>query len=270
MAPDYRVAPEHKFPVPFQDACDAVQWVLANARRIGGRADRVLVGGDSAGGNLAAAVSIRARDEGWAPKLIGQALIYPVVCHAFDSSTMQAYGGTHILSEDVMRWFSASYLRSPADASDPYAAPLACPDLSRLPPALVALAEFDVLRADGRDFAAALAAAGVSTSVVHFSGTPHGFGLMRVCYPSAQDRLVTEVAQFVRFWSEVRAEVDAASMLQAAAALSGDDGVVVGGPGDFGMVTPREPSFRIGVLPVEEGGEDDDDSRLANPFTPTA
>lgn len=175
LAVDYRQAPEHKFPAAVEDADAVVVWVAEHAGEIGVDAARVAVGGDSAGGNLAAVVAQIARDRGY-PSLAFQLLIYPVTDHyeaGMPSYTENAAG--YYLTRDNMMWFIDHYLRDAQDRDDPRFAPLRQPDLSGLPPALVLTAEYDPLRDEGERYAERLRAAGIPTRLIRYDGMIHGF-----------------------------------------------------------------------------------------------
>lgn len=172
---DYRLAPEHKFPAAVEDAYAATQWVAENANAINGDNARVAVGGDSAGGNLAAVVSLMARDRG-GPSLLYQLLIYPVTNpSAFDTGSYRRYGVDYLLTSDDMEWYRDQYLESEEDAYNPYASPLLAQDLSNLPPAFVITAAFDVLRDEGEAYADRLRQAGISVRSKRYNGMIHGF-----------------------------------------------------------------------------------------------
>jgi acetyl esterase len=171
---DYRMAPEHRFPVASDDCLAAVGFVAAHAARLGIDPARLVVGGDSAGGNLAAATTLRLRDEG-GPALAGQLLLYPVTAHwsaGFPSYTAFAEG--YGLAAAEMAWFWDLYAPTPELYRDPRAAPLAAPDLAGLPPAYVMTAECDVLRDEAEAYAARLSAAGVAVTFRRFDGLNHG------------------------------------------------------------------------------------------------
>ena len=170
---DYRLAPEHRFPTPLDDCYAATRYVAEHAAELGIDPRRLAVGGDSAGGNLAAAVTLVARDRR-GPTLGFQLLVYPVTDHAFDTSSYQAFGRDYGLSEAAMRWYWAQYLARPEDGNNPLASPLKA-DLRRLPPALVITAEFDPLRDEGEAYAARLRAAGVRVQAKRYDGQLHGF-----------------------------------------------------------------------------------------------
>ncbi|HUW64026.1 MAG TPA: alpha/beta hydrolase [Spirochaetia bacterium] len=172
---DYRLAPEHKFPAAPDDAYAAVQWVAANAAAIGGDAGRVAVGGDSAGGNLAAVVSLMARDRG-GPSLRFQLLVYPAVNCIGSTRSFEEYGeGEYFLTTRMMKWFNAQYFARESDISHPYASPLLAPDLSNLPPALVLTPEYDPLRDEGEVYAIRLQRAGNQAVCMRVMGHVHPF-----------------------------------------------------------------------------------------------
>jgi len=171
---DYRLAPETKFPGPADDCYAATQWAVQHASQINGDPERIAVGGDSAGGNLAAAVSLMARDRS-GPALAFQLLVYPVTQRDYTTSSYQSYADGYLLSRASMQWYWDHYLHSPTDASNPYAAPRVAPDLSALPPALVITAECDPLCDEGAAYARRLQAAGVPATYSCYSGMIHGF-----------------------------------------------------------------------------------------------
>jgi acetyl esterase len=193
---DYRRAPEHRFPAALEDCCAAVRWCAGHAAEIGGDPTRLAVAGDSAGGNLAAAVALRVRDEG-GPTLALQALIYPVTNCAFDTASYHQYASGYGLTRDMMRYFWKSYLSRPADANLPAASPLQAADLTGLPPALVLTAQYDVLRDEGEAYAARLAQAAVPVRCTRYLEMNHGFvQLGALCEPALQGLM--EIAASVR------------------------------------------------------------------------
>ena len=172
---DYRLAPEHKFPAGLNDCVFATSWVSEHAAELGGDAGRIIVGGDSAGGNLAAATALRIRDEG-GPPLLGQLLIYPVTdYHTPGTPSYSENADGYGLTRDTMVWFWDHYLSDPAKAAEPYASPLRARDLSRLPAALVVTAEYDPLRDEGEYYTAKLRAAGTAATTSRWDGMNHGF-----------------------------------------------------------------------------------------------
>jgi acetyl esterase len=174
---DYRLAPEHKFPAAVDDAVAATRWVAREAGRLGIDARRIAVGGDSAGGNLAAVVALVARDEG-GPPLAMQTLIYPATDMAADTASHLRYAEGLLLTRDSIVWFRENYLRDAADEADWRASPLKAPDLARLPPAYVITAGFDPLVDEGRAYADRLQTAGVPVTYECFEGMIHGFVTM--------------------------------------------------------------------------------------------
>ena len=192
---EYRLSPEHKFPVPLDDCYAATTWIASNGTEIGVDGARLAVGGDSAGGNLAAAVSIRARDEA-GPSLRMQLLVYPVTNHDFTTPSYTENADGYLLTQDMMRWFWDHYLAGPKDGKNPLASPLLAKDLSGLPPALVITAEFDPLRDEGEAYAAALTAAGVSVTKQRYPGMIHAFWQMLAVFEAAStaaDQAATEL-----------------------------------------------------------------------------
>lgn len=185
VAVDYRLAPEHRFPAAAEDALAAVSWVEANAASIGVDPNRIAVAGDSAGGNLAAVVSQLARDTK-GPRIAFQMLIYPVTDTDTDTGSYRAFGTGHFLERDGMVWFFDHYAGE-ADRADPRLAPLKARSLQGLPPAYVVTAGHDVLRDEGRAYAEALKAAGVSVEYVNYEGMIHGFFNLQAVLDVARD-----------------------------------------------------------------------------------
>ncbi len=174
VAVDYRLAPEHKFPAAVEDCDAATQWVSDHAASLGGDPARIAVGGDSAGGNLAAVVALRARDRG-TPYLAFQLLIYPATeLHGGTPSHRENAEG-YLLTRDAIEWFRDHYLRSDADVSHPDASPLLALSLDDLPPAFIITAAFDPLRDEGEAYAARLQEAGVPVILKRYEGMIHGF-----------------------------------------------------------------------------------------------
>ena len=174
IAVDYRLAPEHKFPAAADDAWAATRWIAAHAAELGVDADRLAVGGDSAGGNLAAVVALLAREAG-GPRIALQILLYPVTDLVSESQSYADLADGYMLTRDSMRWFRAQYLARDQDAADWRVSPLRAPSLAGLPPALVVTAGYDPLRDEGEAYARRLREAGVSVDAVSFGGMIHGF-----------------------------------------------------------------------------------------------
>jgi acetyl esterase len=173
---DYRLAPENRWPAAAEDFYAAARWAVDNAGVLGGDAARVAVGGDSAGGNLAAVTAVMARDRG-SPPLAGQLLVYPVIAADFDNDSYRLFGKGFYNPKPAMQWYWDQYVPAPADREHPYASPLRA-NLTGLPPAIVVLAGHDPLRDEGIAYADALQAAGVVTARCSFGGGIHGFMTM--------------------------------------------------------------------------------------------
>lgn len=187
---DYRLAPEHPFPHPLDDAVLATAW--AQEHLSGGRAVGVI--GSSAGGNLAAATCLVARDRK-GPSIGLQVLLCPVTNCAFDTPSYDENGVGKFLEADDMRWYWAQYLAGSGNPDDPYASILRA-DHRLLPPALVITAEHDVLRDEGEDYAERLRAAGVSTTLRRFDGLIHAFAVISA-FPIAQAEVIAQVGSAV-------------------------------------------------------------------------
>jgi acetyl esterase len=184
LSVDYRLAPEHRYPAAPKDCFDALEWAAANAASLGVDGTRLAVAGDSAGGNLAAAVAIMARDRKMA--LRHQCLIYPVADHDFNYPSYEANGGgEYFLSTEGMRWFWLHYLGGAASDEAPLATVLRTEDLSDLAPATVITAEYDPLRDEGMAYAEKMKAAGVSVDAATAPGMIHGFFSMFELVPDA-------------------------------------------------------------------------------------
>ncbi|MGE5512788.1 MAG: alpha/beta hydrolase [Bacteroidota bacterium] len=184
LSVDYRLAPEHKFPAAAEDCIAATEWVWENAAALGVDRNRLAVGGDSAGGNLAAVVCLNARERG-TPKLRFQLLIYPACDMAMGHGSIAEFAEQLPLTRSTMKWFIDLYLRGAADVADWRASPLKASNLKSLPPAYVLTAGYDPLRDEGEAFAAALKAAGVPVEAKRYPGQIHGFLTMGKFIPEA-------------------------------------------------------------------------------------
>ncbi len=174
VAVDYRLAPEHKFPAAADDAIAATRWIWQNAERLGIDGTRIAIGGDSAGGNLAAVVALDARDRG-GPPVVLQVLIYPSTDMSLSFPSHERHAEQLPLRHATMRWFVNHYLRDAADTGNWRASPLRAAGFASLPPAFVATAGFDPLCDEGEAYAKALADAGVAVTRERFPGQIHGF-----------------------------------------------------------------------------------------------
>ncbi|HTR75180.1 MAG TPA: alpha/beta hydrolase [Solirubrobacterales bacterium] len=174
LSVDYRLAPEHPFPQPIEDAFAAFEWAVANAETLGANPGRIGVGGDSAGGNMATVVSRMARDGGGAQPAM-QLLIYPVTDAAEDTRSRQLFSDGFILTKADMDAFEAAYIPPGVDASDQRISVLRCPDLRGLPTAYVATAGFDPLRDEGEAYAAMMRDCGVRVALRRHPGLIHTF-----------------------------------------------------------------------------------------------
>ena len=179
---DYRRPPETPFPGAFEDCLAATRWTAANVATLGGDAAHIVVAGDSAGGNLAAAVAQACRDDG--PRLAAQFLIYPatdllgrygVAAENAKYPSRQDNAEGYFLTADAMRFFAGQYLPRPQDSEDPRASPLRCDRLAGLPRAVICTAEFDPLRDEGEAYAEALKRAGVEVAYFREPGMVHGY-----------------------------------------------------------------------------------------------
>ena len=193
---DYRLAPEHKFPAAADDAWAATRWTVAHASELGVDAGRLAVGGDSAGGNLAAVVALQARDAS-APAIKLQVLVYPVTDVAAESRSYQDFAEGYMLTRESMRWFTAHYLAAAGQANDWRVSPLRASSHAGLPPALVVTAGFDPLRDEGAAYAAKLQQAGVLVDYVCYGGMIHGFAGMGKLIETG-NRAVSHIAATLR------------------------------------------------------------------------
>jgi acetyl esterase len=193
---DYRLAPEHKFPAAAIDCIAATRWIVANAAKFDIDTGRIFVGGDSAGGNLTAVVTIEARDNG-GPKLAGQVLVYPATDMGMRHASQNNPDMDVLLSGVLMRWFINHYLNSAADADDWRASPLRIKDMKGLPPAFVIIAGADPLRDEGLEYRDRLKDAGIDVTYVEYPGQFHGFWTMGKLVPEA-NKLSSEIAAWLK------------------------------------------------------------------------
>ena len=170
----YRRSPEHPFPAALRDTYAALEWTIDSIEEPGGDPNRVGVGGDSAGGNLATAAALLSRDRG-GPELSYQLLIYPALDNTFDSPSYEENADGYYLTREDMRWFWEMYLGNFVHAANPYAVPARHTDLSDLPPTFLLTCEFDPLRSEGKEYAHRLRDANVPVTYHHVEGMIHGF-----------------------------------------------------------------------------------------------
>lgn len=192
---DYRLAPDHPFPAPLEDATAALSWASEYARSVGGDPDRLAVAGTSAGGNLAAATALRARGADHTPD--GQFLLYPILDRAMDTDSYREFADSRLLSAADMEWFWGNYLRSPVDRHNPYASLARADDLSGAPPGTVLTAGHDVLRDEGARYAGRLDDAGRPVIHHHYPSLGHGF-LSMTDDVGAADRAMDRLADEIR------------------------------------------------------------------------
>ena len=198
----YRLAPEHPFPAATDDCYAAVRWVAEHAEEIGADPARLAVGGDSAGGNLAAGVALRARTGG--PALAGQLLVYPNTDQLADDQSMRAADDPFLFNRRSVAWYRQHYLTDPGDAASPLASPLRADSLAGLPPALVITAEYDPLRDQGEAYARRLAGDGVRVELSRSPGMAHGFFTM-IGTVDASRAAIEQAASRLREWFGVAA-----------------------------------------------------------------
>lgn len=196
LAVDYRLAPEHRYPLALHDVYAALEWAAEHASDLGGDASRLALGGDSSGGNLAAAGALMARERG-GPQLAHLLLFWPPLDHGCSAASYREFAIGYMLSTAAMRMCWDYYLPDPQAGNEPYASPLRAHDLSRLPQTTVITAEYDPLRDDGETFAARLAAAGVTTRLVRLPGMIHAALHMDGIAPAAH-RAVDEAGAALR------------------------------------------------------------------------
>jgi acetyl esterase len=174
----YRLAPEHRWPAAADDFYAATRWAARNALSLGGDPARIVVGGDSAGGNLAAVTALMSRDQG-GPALAAQFLLYPVLAADFGTESYRLFGRGYYNPKPAMQWYWDQYVPLVTDRAHPYATPLNA-DLHGLPPAVVVIAGHDPLRDEALAYAAAFETAGVPVVRAQFDGAIHGFMTMPI------------------------------------------------------------------------------------------
>ncbi|MGO9877021.1 MAG: alpha/beta hydrolase [Acidimicrobiia bacterium] len=183
---DYRLSPEHPFPVPLEDCWHALEWTAAHAIEIGADPSRLAIGGDSAGGNLAAVCALRARDRA-GPALALQVLVYPVCDCRFDTESYVSNAQGFLLEAEQMKWFFDCYTGGKADPADGRISPLRVSDLHGVAPAVVLTAEYDPLRDEGEAYAQRLHEAGVAVEHRRYDGLIHGFFGLSDAFDASRD-----------------------------------------------------------------------------------
>lgn len=193
---DYRLAPENPFPAAAEDAHAAAAWLAVNAGEIGGDPSRLAVCGDSAGGNLAAAAAMMARDRG-GPSIALQVLAYPITDFNFETESYRLFAEGFFLTRADMLWYWDQYAPKIEDRRHPWASPMRAEDLSGLPPALVITAGHDVLRDEGESYARRMKDSGVAVRLSRYEGMIHGF--LRRYHAFDQGRVaIDEIASELR------------------------------------------------------------------------
>ena len=193
---DYRLSPEYKFPVPVEDSYAALQWAHENASSINAIADDIVVGGDSAGGNLATVMAILSQENS-GPAISGQALIYPVTHLNFTTPSYEQFAEGYGLDRDLMIWFGEYYVNDSSEYDDVRVSPLLCENVSALPPAIIIAAENDVLLDDGLKYEEKMRNAGVQTSYKLIEGSVHGYFSNMILFADETKQTVNAIADFL-------------------------------------------------------------------------
>jgi len=196
VTPGYRLAPEHPFPAAVHDCLAAVEWVADRAAELGADPERIAVGGDSAGGNLAAVTSLAAHGRG-GPPIAAQVLVYPNTCYHADTESLRDNDDRYQFNRHSVDWYWRNYLSTPEQGRDPLVSPLLAADLTGLPRALVITAEYDPLRDEGEAYANRLRDAGVPVELTRYDGMAHGFFTMSGVLDGAR-QAVAQVAEYLR------------------------------------------------------------------------
>jgi len=202
IAVDYRMGPEHKFPAAVEDALAATEWISAHASDLNVDNNRLAVGGDSAGGNLSAVVTLLAREQG-GPRIACQLLIYPATDMLMSFPSHAAFGDGYRLTRSSIIWFMSGYLRDGCDMYDFRASPLMAEDHSKLPPAFILAAEFDPLVDEGKAYANKLEQAGVAVKYRIYKGMIHGFIAMPGVLDVAQTALL-DASDYLKLYLSIR------------------------------------------------------------------
>jgi acetyl esterase len=201
VAVDYRLSPEHLYPAGLDDCVESLVWIERHAEGLAPGCQELVVCGDSAGGNLAAAACLWLRDHQMVLPA-RQVLVYPVVDLTMSSESATAFGSEYGLSSDDLAWYYEQYLGASGDPGEVWVSPLLCADLSGLPPAVIVTVGYDPLRDEGRRYAELLTAGGTPASNPHFPGLIHGSLQLAGVVPSSRE-LLEHVARFIPFGAEV-------------------------------------------------------------------
>ncbi|MBV9389138.1 MAG: alpha/beta hydrolase [Chroococcidiopsidaceae cyanobacterium CP_BM_ER_R8_30] len=196
VAVGYRLAPKHKYPTALEDCYDALTWVVQNAQKLGADASSLIVMGDSAGGNLTAAMSLMARDLS-GPKISRQILLYPILDGSMSQPSIERYAHAPVLTSDMIQYSIQHYARTESDKYEPYFSPLFAHNLSNLAPALVITAQYDPLHDEGQAYAQRLREAGIAVQVTDYAGMVHGF-LSFPMFCRGADPAFTEITAYIR------------------------------------------------------------------------
>lgn len=194
---DYRLAPENPFPKPLDDCYDASIWMAENAKNFGGNSDNLIICGESAGGNLAAAVALLARDRK-GPKISAQILIYPAISSSINEAAFEASVDRYFLTKEAMKAFWGMYLQSEEDYNNPYASPNLATNFNDLPRALMITAEYDPLLKEAEDYANMLKKSGVPVIYKCFSEVIHGFLDLPIYEENEKVRWIKEIGKFLK------------------------------------------------------------------------
>jgi len=196
LSVNYRLAPECKYPAALDDAYAAVTWASREGEKFGWDASKLAVAGDSVGGNLAAAVALRSRDQN-GPPIAFQLLVYPILDHDYETESYRLFGSWGILTRTDSTWYHCHYVNHPDELDLPYVSPLRCRDLADLPEALILLPEADPLRDEGLVYAKRLIEAGVSATAKVYTGSIHGFWQFGAVMPEAWNA-IEDAAEAIR------------------------------------------------------------------------
>lgn len=196
VSADYRLAPEHRFPVPVEDSYAALCWANEHTAELNAIKDDIVVGGDSAGGNIATVMAILSQQNN-GPTITAQALIYPVTNLDFTTSSYEKFAEGYGLDRDLMIWFGEYYVNDTEEFKDPHVSPLLAKNVSALPPAVIVAAENDVLVEEGKQYRDKLKEAGVSVDYVQIDGSVHGFFSNMALFADETKTTVDAIAKFL-------------------------------------------------------------------------